>query len=48
MIKNPEMLKCVPEHLKTKNCVKMQLKIAVRNNLCSWSILKIKKNKKNV
>ena len=24
---NPEILKLVPDHLKTKNCVKMQLKI---------------------
>ena len=25
-IKNPEMFKFVPDHLKTKKCVKMQLK----------------------
>ena len=24
---NPEILKLVPDHLKTKNCVKMQLKV---------------------
>ena len=26
VIKNPQMLKFIPDHLKTKNCVHMQLK----------------------
>ena len=30
VIKNPEMIRFVPDHLKTKKCVNMQLKIAIR------------------
>ena len=25
-MRNPEKLKCIPDHLKTKTCVRMQLK----------------------
>ena len=35
VIKNPEMLKFVPDHLKLKKCVNMQLKITFRNTICS-------------
>ena len=39
MIKNPEKLKFVPDHLKTrKKRASMQLKINFSVNTCPWSI----------
>ena len=35
VMKNSEMLKFVPGHLKTTKCVGMQLKITFSNNICS-------------
>ena len=35
VIKNPDMLKLVPDHLKIKTYVSMQLKITLSMNICS-------------
>ena len=35
VMRNPAMLKFVLDPLKTKKCVKMQLKITFRNMICS-------------
>ena len=35
VMRNPEMFKLVPDHLKTKKCVSMQLKITFSNEICS-------------
>ena len=35
VMKNPEMLKLVPDHLKTKQCVSIQLKITLSIKICS-------------
>ena len=34
-MKNPEMSTFVPDHLKTKKCESMQLKITFSNDICS-------------
>ena len=34
VMKNPEMLKFVLDHLKTKKCVSMQLKITLSIKIC--------------
>ena len=35
IIKNPEMIKFVPDHVKTKKCVSMQLKNTLSIKICS-------------